>query len=320
MKKIVDHIDHAVWISRPENLEANVKLLETVADTKMTRFQREDLGFIMYLSWEAGIELVCPMDHPTDFNVALTAHLDARGEGLLGVVFGVRDLDEHKRRLEALGIEAGPELDDAADSPWHHRLNLKERMAGVIMNSWFLLGDIDYEDDLITFIDAENPDDSHLDAPKLKKFVNHIDHVVWLSSRENLQQNVEMMEKMSGAKLELCERHDLGVYLYLSWEAGLEIIAPMEAETEYNANLNLALQYMGEGILGVIYGVDHIEDFIPKLAAVGQELGMELLDDPGSPWRDKLLVRERTGPVIMNGSFMFGDVRYREGVVKFEDA
>lgn len=320
MKKIVDHIDHVVWISSPENLEANVSTLETVANTKLTRFEREDMGFIMYLSWEAGIELVCPMDTPTDFNAALNAHLQARGEGIIGVVFGIKDLDAHKARLESLGIEAGPEMDDLPSSPWHHRLNLRERMAGIAMNSWFILGDIDYEDGMINFVDAPNPPDSHLDEPKLKKFVDHIDHVVWLSSPENLEANVDMLEKLSGVKLERCDRADLGVVLYISWEAGLEVVAPMGDETEYNAQLNLALQFLGEGILGVVYGVDHIEDQIPRLKTIGQELGLELQDDPNSPWRHKLLVRERTGPVVMNGSFMFGDVRYPEGMIKFEDA
>jgi hypothetical protein len=28
MKKFVNHVDHAVWISRPENLEANVAMLK----------------------------------------------------------------------------------------------------------------------------------------------------------------------------------------------------------------------------------------------------------------------------------------------------
>ena len=318
MKKIVDHIDHVVWISSPDNLEANVATLETVANTTLTRFEREDMGFVMYLSWEAGIELVSPMAHPTEFNAALNAYLQTRGEGIMGVVFGVKDLDAHKARLAALGIEAGPEMDDLPTSPWHAQLNLRERMAGVVMNSWFILGDIDYQDGMIRFEDAPNPPDSHLKGKKLKKFVNHIDHVVWLSSLENLSANVDMIEKLSGAKLERCDREDLGVVLYISWEAGLEVVAPAGNETEYNAQLNLALEFLGEGILGVVYGVDHIEDQLPRLQTIGQELGMELLDSPNSPWRHKLLVRERTGPVVMNGSFMFGDVRYPEGMIQFE--
>jgi len=316
VKKIVDHIDHVVWISGPDNLAENVATLEAVANTKLTRFEREDMGFIMYLSWEAGIELVCPMDKPTDFNAALKAHLETRGEGIIGVVFGVKNLDEHKARLAAIGITAGPEMNDLPTSPWHHKLTLRECMAGVVMNSWFILGDIDYTEGVVRFEDVKDPTDESGTGTALKKFVNHIDHVVWLSSRENIEANVAAIEKLSGVKLELCERKDLGVLLYISWEAGLEVIAPTDVETEYNAQLNMALQFLGEGILGVIYGVEHIEDELPRLQSIGMDLGLELRDDPEAPWYHKLVVRERTGPVVMNGAFMFGDVRYREGVVK----
>ncbi len=154
MKKFVNHIDHVTWISRPETIEANVAELEKLSGATLTRFDREDMGFTMYLSWEAGLEVVTPMAERTDFNQALHHHLETRGEGVIGVVFGVRGLEEHRARLEALGFEVGPEMDDHPDSPWHDKLNLRERLGGVVMNSWFILGDIDYRDDVIPFGDA----------------------------------------------------------------------------------------------------------------------------------------------------------------------
>jgi hypothetical protein len=154
MKKFVNHIDHVTWISRLETLEANVAELEKLSGAKLQRFQREDMGFVMYISWEAGLEVVAPMNRPTDFNKALSDYLAARGEGIMGVVFGVDDLEKHKARLEALGFEVGPEMDDLPTSPWHHKLNLRERAGGFVMNSAFILGDIDYADEVVTFVDA----------------------------------------------------------------------------------------------------------------------------------------------------------------------
>lgn len=154
MKKFINHIDHVTWISRLDTLEANVAELERLSGAKLTRFQREDMGFVMYISWEAGLEVVAPMQNRTDFNQAMTEWLAARGEGIMGVVFGVDDLDKHKARLEALGYEVGPEMDDLPTSPWHHKLNLRERMGGMAINSTFILGDIDYADEVITFVDA----------------------------------------------------------------------------------------------------------------------------------------------------------------------
>jgi hypothetical protein len=106
------------------------------------------------LSWEAGLEVVAPMSRRTDFNQALHDRLERQGEGLLGVVFGVKDLDKHKARLETLGMGLGPMMDDHPDSPWHHKLILREKFAPPVMNSWLILGDIDYADDVIPFGDA----------------------------------------------------------------------------------------------------------------------------------------------------------------------
>ncbi len=154
MKKFTNHIDHVAWISRIENIEANVAQLEKLADAKLTRFERKDMGFVMYISWEAGLEVVAPLREPTEFNQLLRDWLETRGEGVMSVVFGVRDLDRHKARLERLGFEVGPLMDDHPDSPWHSKLVLWERMAGTVMNSGFILGDIDYADDVIPFGDA----------------------------------------------------------------------------------------------------------------------------------------------------------------------
>lgn len=154
MKKFVNRIDHVTWISRPENIESNVATLEALSGARLTRFDREDMGFSMYINWEAGLEVVTPMEKPTDFNRMLYDWLESRGEGLMGVVFGIRDLDKHKARLEEQGFDVGPIMDDHPDSPWHHKIRLFERVGGVVMNSTFILGDIDYQEGMIRFEDA----------------------------------------------------------------------------------------------------------------------------------------------------------------------
>jgi hypothetical protein len=154
MKKFTNHVDHVAWISRPENIEPNVARLEKLADAKLTCFERKGMGFVMYISWEHGLEFVAPLKEPTEFNQVLRDWLETRGEGVMSVVFGVRDLDRHKIRLERLGFEVGPLMDDHTDSPWHGKLVLWERMAADVMNSCFILGDIDYADNVIPFGDA----------------------------------------------------------------------------------------------------------------------------------------------------------------------
>jgi len=154
MKKFINHVDHVAWLSRPENLDANVAQLEKLTGATLTRFARADMGFTMCISWEAGLEVVAPHEERTDFNSWLWSELEAKGEGVTSVVFGVKDLDAHKARLARLGFEVGPLMDDHPDSPWHDKLVLWERMAGEAMNTNIILGDIDYADDVIPFGDS----------------------------------------------------------------------------------------------------------------------------------------------------------------------
>lgn len=154
MKKFINHVDHVAWLSRPDTLEANVAHLEKLTGATLARFDRHDMGFSMCISWEAGLEVVAPMEKRTDFNQWLWSELEKKGEGVTSVVFGVKDLDAHKARLEKLGIPVGPLMDDHPDSPWHDKLVLWERTAGEVMNTNFILGDIDYADDVIPFGDA----------------------------------------------------------------------------------------------------------------------------------------------------------------------
>ena len=93
MKKFINHVDHVAWLSRPENLDANVAQLEKLTGASLTRFSRADMGFTMCISWEAGLEVVAPHEERTDFNQWLWSELEKKGEGVTSVVFGVKNLE-----------------------------------------------------------------------------------------------------------------------------------------------------------------------------------------------------------------------------------
>jgi hypothetical protein len=154
VKKFINHVDHVAWVSRVENLDANVAQLEKLSGAKLARFERKDMGFVICVSWAAGLEVLAPLDQRTAANQAMHDWLETRGEGVMFVIFGVADLTRHKAKLEALGIEVGPEVDDHPASPWHEQLVLRERIAGTVMNSLFVLGQIDYADGLISLEDV----------------------------------------------------------------------------------------------------------------------------------------------------------------------
>ena len=156
MKKFINHVDHVAWICRYVNIEANVAKLEALSGVRLQRFERTDIGISICANWEAGLELLSPLPERTEFNGALFEHLDAHGEGVYAVVFGVPSLEEHKNYLEGRGIAVGPKVDDHADSPWHDKMVLRERMTDPFLTSNFVLGQIDYRDDIIRFEAAED--------------------------------------------------------------------------------------------------------------------------------------------------------------------
>ena len=66
----------------------------------------------------------------------------------MGVVFGVRNLDEHKARLEGMGYAIG-DLIDQSHAPWRDKVVLRQRMAPSLINCMMVLGENDYADDML---------------------------------------------------------------------------------------------------------------------------------------------------------------------------
>ena len=58
-------------------------------------------GVKVAMSWDAGIELACPLPGREG---PIKKFIDAHGEGLMGVVFVVDDVDECKATAEQMGI------------------------------------------------------------------------------------------------------------------------------------------------------------------------------------------------------------------------
>jgi hypothetical protein len=154
MKKFINHVDHVVWLSRLENADKNVADLEAITDATFVRQDRDDMKTVLFIDWDAGLEVVAPMSEVIDFNKGLHDRLESHGEGLLAVVYGVEDLEKHKAKLEAKGMYVGPLMEDTPDAPWIERIVLRERFAPEVAGSWMVLSQIDYQDDVIKFVDV----------------------------------------------------------------------------------------------------------------------------------------------------------------------
>lgn len=154
MKKFVNHVDHVVWLSRIENIARHAADLEAITDASFVRQDRDDMATTLYIDWDSGLEIVAPYNERTEFNQALHDRLDSHGEGLLATVFGVEDLEAHRAKLEAKGMFVGPLMEDTPDAPWIERIVLRERFAPEVLNSWMVLSQIDYQDDVVQFVEV----------------------------------------------------------------------------------------------------------------------------------------------------------------------
>ena len=65
-------------------------------------------GISVAMSWDAGIELVAPLPDRDSF---VREFIEERGEGLMGVIFAVDDVEEARATAEKLGIKIWHTID-----------------------------------------------------------------------------------------------------------------------------------------------------------------------------------------------------------------
>lgn len=152
MKKFLNHVDHVAWICRRENLEANVEALARLCDVDFgAPAVRDDIGLTIYLSWEAGLEVVAPHAEVTPYNKLLHDRLEQRGEGMWGVVFGVNHLEEARERARSLGYVPTAIVGEAPDAPWAGKVKVQESRATEFLGTWVIFGEIGYSDGVVSF-------------------------------------------------------------------------------------------------------------------------------------------------------------------------
>jgi len=152
MAKFINHIDHVAWICRRENLARNVEMLAMLCDVDFGEpAVRDDIGLTIYLSWEAGLEIVAPHDEVTEYNKLLHDRLEQRGEGMWGVIFGVEALEKARERARSLGYQPSPVVTESEDSPWRGKTVVKESRATEFLGTWLIFGEIDYAEGVVTF-------------------------------------------------------------------------------------------------------------------------------------------------------------------------
>lgn len=149
MNQNINHVDHIVWVSHLENLEANVAKLEQLARVKLRGpFDRTDLGMRVCVSFEGGVEILAPLDGiDTVMSRFCRDALEKKGEGMFAIVYGVPDIMEARENAARLGYTPGPILECVGGEPWETDIGkFKESVICEFMNTLFVYGEIDYPD------------------------------------------------------------------------------------------------------------------------------------------------------------------------------
>lgn len=102
----INRVTLAVW-----DLEKGKAFYEKLLGATFHSAKDDDaaeFGVAVAMAWDAGIELVAPLPEKPSH---VRAHLEERGEGLMGVVFAVEDVDASKTAAEELGVRIVGALD-----------------------------------------------------------------------------------------------------------------------------------------------------------------------------------------------------------------
>lgn len=111
----MSRIDHVAWAVRRENLERYAKLLGELFNTEFENSIDTPITSVeVWISWEAGLELVAPVDRSELTGRMVSDHLEKHGESFFAVVMGVGDFDAAVEHARSVGypIEDVVQTDD----------------------------------------------------------------------------------------------------------------------------------------------------------------------------------------------------------------
>ncbi|WP_176593949.1 hypothetical protein [Sphingobium sp. EM0848] len=150
MRKFINHVDHIVWIVRPENQQLYVdKLSKLFRVTFEGPVLREEFGAQFWVSWESGLEIFAPHGDG-DMAKMWLQRLEERGEGVLSMVFGVPDMEEACEHASQLGYQVSPVIGFGGNEPWKHKLPVfKEATVVDMLGTMMAFGEIGYADGVI---------------------------------------------------------------------------------------------------------------------------------------------------------------------------
>jgi predicted enzyme related to lactoylglutathione lyase len=119
MQQAIQRIDHIVILVKPENLPAYADRLGGVLGITFDEPIVSASGTMVTFCWDAGLEIIAP----TREEGLYWERLQRFGEGTVTIIFGVADMEEGKRRVEANGGSMGHEAKMKGDEEFLKRFS-----------------------------------------------------------------------------------------------------------------------------------------------------------------------------------------------------
>lgn len=146
----------------------------------------------------------------------------------------------------------------------------------------------------------------------MRQFINHLDHFVWVCKTENLERYVQQFSDLFGAKFDGPFERENWFRVYVSWDTGFEISAPLTEDSRGGQHL----KKHGEGPYAMVFGVEDLEAAKSHARELGYDPSEDILQTGEEPWTYRLesIVEAYVGEVL-NTTMLFRHVVRKEGVV-----
>jgi len=132
-------IDHVAFLVAPQNFESCLESMGSALGLDFQRAHRDDLGLMIGVDWDAGIEILAPTGPESVF----WNRLQEKGEGAATVIFGVADIDAAKEQARNAGLGYSAEIGLRGDEPWADRFEIvREAALDPICGISLVLGEI----------------------------------------------------------------------------------------------------------------------------------------------------------------------------------
>jgi catechol 2,3-dioxygenase-like lactoylglutathione lyase family enzyme len=114
-----------------------------------------------------------------------------------------------------------------------------------------------------------------------------VSHVVYCFRDENLDKAAEFLTNVLGAKFEDSSRPELGLRIFVSFENGLELIAPSPEVGVAGERFTRFLDEHGEGVYNIVYGVADLDETADRAKPYGVNVTHRSSFADVPPWQGR---------------------------------